>query len=118
MRPYDEALQRSGLPQPGSNRGYRPEQLITQFMSCCLAGSGANRFKHGEVTRHDPVLKRLLGFQQMANFKAVMRLFRKFTQATNEHVFGNLYRWFFTQIAPALLGSASQNTVLLARGIC
>ena len=41
------------LPQPGSNRGYRPEQLITQFMLSVWCG--ANRFEHGEVTRHDPV---------------------------------------------------------------
>ena len=26
---FDAALTSSGLPQPGSNRGYRPEQLIT-----------------------------------------------------------------------------------------
>ena len=41
---------------------------------------GANRFEHGEVTRHDPVLKRIFGINRMANFKAVMRLFRRFTQ--------------------------------------
>ncbi len=92
---FDQALQGSGLPQPGSNRGYRPEQLIIQFMLSVWCG--ANRFEHGEVTRHDPVLKRLFGFQQMANFKAVMRLFRKCTQATNEQVFGTLYRWLFAQ---------------------
>ncbi|MDA8390025.1 MAG: hypothetical protein M0Z76_04720 [Gammaproteobacteria bacterium] len=46
---FDEALQRSSLPQPGSNRGYRPEQLITQFMLSVWCG--ANRFEHGEVTR-------------------------------------------------------------------
>lgn len=31
----------------------------------------------------------------MANFKAIMRLFGKFDQATNMRVFGQLYRWFF-----------------------
>ena len=29
---FDEALQISGLPQPGSNRGTRPRQLITPLM--------------------------------------------------------------------------------------
>ena len=61
---FDQALQVSGLPQPGSNRGYRPEQLITQFMLSVWCG--ANRFEHGEVTRHDPVLGRLFGFSRMA----------------------------------------------------
>ena len=29
---FDAALAAAALPQPGSNRGYRPEQLIPQFM--------------------------------------------------------------------------------------
>ena len=53
---FDAALSSAGLPQPKSNRGYRPEQLLTQFMLSIWCG--ANRFEHGEVTRHDPVLKR------------------------------------------------------------
>lgn len=93
---FDAALRDCGLPQPGSNRGYRPEQLIVQFMLSVWCG--ANRFEHGEVTRHDPVLRRLFGFERMANFKAVMRLFRKFTQAENERVMGALYRWMFGRL--------------------
>jgi Transposase DDE domain group 1 len=94
---FEPALAAVGLPQPGSNRGYRPEQLITQFMLSVWCG--ANRFEHGEVTRHDPVLKRLFGFKRMANFKAVMRLFNKFTQGTNESVMDSLYRWMFGQLS-------------------
>ena len=94
---FEPALAAAGLPPPGSNRGYRPEQLITQFMLSVWCG--ANRFEHGEVTRHDPVLKRLFGFKRMANFKAVMRLFHKFTQGTNESVMDALYRWMFGQLS-------------------
>lgn len=90
---FDAALMACGLPQPGSNRGYRPEQLVIQFMLAVWCG--ANRFEHGEVTRHDPVLKRLFGFKRMANFKAVIRLFNKFGQSTNESVMDVLYRWMF-----------------------
>lgn len=60
---------------------------------------GANRFEHGEIVRHDPVLKRLFSFKRMANFKAVMRLFNKFTQATNESVMDERYRWLFGQLS-------------------
>lgn len=94
---FDAALSECGLPQPGSNRGYCPEQLITQFM--LSVWGGANRFEHGEVTRHDPVLKKLFGFKRMANFKAVMRRFNKFTQSTNEVVMDKLYNWMFDQVA-------------------
>lgn len=93
---FEQALATCGLPQPQSNRGYRPEQLLTQFMLSIWCG--ANRFEHGEVTRHDPVLKHVFGFTRMANFKAVMRLFKKFTQNTNESVMDSLYQWMFNQI--------------------
>jgi hypothetical protein len=92
----DSALANCGLPQPGSNHGYRPEQLLTQFMLSVWCG--ANRFEHCEVTRHDPVLRQLFGFKKMANFKAVMRLFNKFDQCTNDVVMDNLYQWLFSQV--------------------
>lgn len=90
---FDAALKASGLPRPGSNRGYAPEQLIVQFMLSVWCG--ANCFEHGEGTRHDPVLRRLFGFARMANFKAGIRLFGKFGQAQNEQVMGSLYAWLF-----------------------
>ena len=34
-----------------------------------------------------------------ANFKAVMRLFNKFTQGTNESLMDSLYRWMFGQLS-------------------
>jgi Transposase DDE domain group 1 len=111
---FDSALQSCGLPQPLSNRGYRPEQLIVQFMLSIWCG--ANRFEHGEVTRHDPVLKRLFGFGRMANFKAVMRLFRKFSQGTNSQVFGNLYRWWFDQLGLDRLTLDLDSTVMTRYG--
>lgn len=94
---FEAALAKVGLPQPGSNRGYRPEQLITQFMLSVWCG--ATRFEHGEVTRHDPVLKRVFGFTRMANFKAIIRLFRRFTQHTHESVMDALSQWMFGHLA-------------------
>lgn len=111
---FTAALCGSGLPQPESNRGYAPEQLIVQFMLSIWCG--ANRFEHGEVTRHDTVLQRLFGFARMANFKAVMRLFRKFSQATNVQVMGFLYRWLFGQLAVDGLTLDLDSTVMTRHG--
>jgi len=36
---FDAALTAAGLPQPKSNRGYRPEQLITQFLLSIWCGA-------------------------------------------------------------------------------
>jgi hypothetical protein len=35
----------------------------------------------------------------MANFKAVLRLFRRFTQASSQDAMDSLYRWLFGQIS-------------------
>ncbi len=93
---FDAALAGCGLPLPQSNRGYSPLQLIKQFMLGVWCG--ANRFEHGEVTRHDCVLQRLFGWKKMANFKAIMRLLRKFDQPMNDVVFGRLYRLAFLEL--------------------
>ncbi len=93
---FDRALASAGLPQPGSNRGYRPEQLITQMMLSVWCGG--NRFEHAEVTRFDRVLGSIFGISRMANFKAITRLYGKCSQTVNDRVFGSLYRWLFEQL--------------------
>jgi hypothetical protein len=50
------------------------------------------------VIRYDAVLRCLFGFEKMANFKAVMRLFKRFTQETKEHVMNQLYCWMFSHV--------------------
>jgi hypothetical protein len=92
---FESALPAADLPAPSSNRGYSPEQLVTQFMLSVWCG--ANRFEHGEVTRHDPVLQKLFGFKRMANFKAIIRFFKRFTQDSNESAMDSLYQWLFNQ---------------------
>ena len=41
---FSDAAKRWDLPQPGSNRGYEPVQIIEQFMVSIWCG--ANRFAH------------------------------------------------------------------------
>jgi hypothetical protein len=84
------------LPQQGSNRGYSPIQLLTNFMVSIWCG--ANRFEHLEVSRFDDVLRRIFGFKKMAGHKAYQRYFQKFTIAINQRVFTKLSQWFFNQI--------------------
>ncbi len=40
----EAALMQRGLPLPGSNRGYSPNQLVTQFLLNIWCGG--NRFEH------------------------------------------------------------------------
>ncbi len=68
------------------------------------------------MTRHDTVLKRLFGWKRMANFKAVMRLFRKFDQSTNDAVFGRLFAWLFSNLKIDCLTLDLDSTVMTRYG--
>ena len=48
------------LPQPGSNRGYRPSVLLESFV--CSVWCGATRFVHTELTRLDRALGKIFGW--------------------------------------------------------
>lgn len=85
------------LPQPKSNRGYAPLQLIEQFIVSIWCG--ACRFAHAETVRMDNTLVRLFGWSRAAGHKAIMRLFGRFDMLTNERVQAQVYRWFFGKIS-------------------
>lgn len=91
-----EFLESLPLPKQGSNRGYNPVQLLTSFFVSVWCG--AARFEHLEVTRQDEVVRKLFDWKHMAGHKAFQRYFKKFSHATNQRVFPELYRWFFGQI--------------------
>lgn len=93
---FDGCLSSLQMPEPGSNRGYEPKQLVKQFITSIWCG--ANKYEHAEVTRHDEVIRRFWGFNRMAGHKAFQRFFNKFDQATNQRVFTGLYQWFFQHL--------------------
>jgi hypothetical protein len=85
-----------GLPQPKSNRGYAPVQLIEQFIVSIWCG--ACRFVQAETVRMDGTMTRLFGWSRAAGHKAIMRLFGHFDMLTNERVQAEAYRWFFGKL--------------------
>lgn len=84
------------LPQPGSNRGYRPYTIIESFITSVWCG--ANRFLHTEITRHDRVIRGIFGWKQAPGQDVFKRYFSKFTQAINNKVFDKMLKWFFKQL--------------------
>ncbi len=75
---FKEPVQSWALPQPGSNRGYRPEQLIVSIWC------GAARFAHADITRLDATLVRLFDWGHAAGHKAIVRLFQRFDQVSRQ----------------------------------
>lgn len=84
------------LPQPGSNRGYKPYTIIESFITSVWCG--ANRFLHTEITRQDRALSEIFGWERTPAQDVYKRYFNKFTQAINVDVFNSLNRWFFDQL--------------------
>lgn len=93
---FNDLLQNLQLPSRGSNRGYDPVQIITQFIISIWCG--ANRFDHLEVTRFDHVIQQLFGRKRMAGHRAFIRFFEKFDLAKNREVFTLFYQWFFDNL--------------------
>lgn len=83
----------SRLPVSGSNRGYSPEVILESFIASIWCG--ANRFMHTELTRLDPALARIFGWNQMPAQDAFKRYFSKFDQVTNLEVSQYFYSWIF-----------------------
>jgi hypothetical protein len=86
----------SDLPQPGSNRGYKPLSIIESFLVSIW--SGANKFLHTEITRHDLALCDIFGWKQMPGNDAFKRFFLKFGQADSHRVNKYFYRWMFDNL--------------------
>jgi len=82
------------LPQPGSNRGYKPLSIVESFMVSIWCG--ANKFLHTEIARHDQALCKIFGWIQMPGNDAFKRFFRKFDQAMSQRVSDYFYKWIFT----------------------
>jgi len=86
----------SYIPQPGSNRGYKPYSLIESFITSVWCG--ANRYTHTEITRQDSVLSQIFNWQRVPAQDSYKRFFSKFTQGINHKVFGQIFSWFFSNL--------------------
>jgi hypothetical protein len=93
---FKAAMQSWDLPQPGSNRGYAPEQLIEQMIVSIWCG--AARFVHADITRLDSTLIRLFGWSKAAGHKAIVRLFQRFDQMSATRVQMSSYQWLFNKL--------------------
>ncbi len=104
----------SAIPQPGSNRGYKPYTIVESFITSVWCG--ANRFIHTEVTRHDKVLTELFGWRPAPGQDTYKRFFSKFTQTKNNEVFFYLYNWFFSNLQFDNLTIDFDSTILTRYG--
>lgn len=111
---FGAAMKQWQLPQSGSNRGYRPEQLIEQMIVSIWCG--ACRFAHAEITRLDATLVRIFGWPRAAGHKAIVRLFQRFDIEHASNVQASSYRWLFGKLALPSITLDVDSTVITRWG--
>lgn len=62
--------------EPGSNRGYKPWELIVSFMVAIYMG--ANRVAHIDLVRWDAPVKAMFALTRVPSASSLLRFFRKF----------------------------------------
>lgn len=102
------------LPEPGSNRGYNPMQIIESFWLSIW--TGASRYIHCDWLRYDKTLQSIFGFDQMPSQSTYSRFFGKFSQKRNTEVFPELQHWFFEQIGVDNITVDFDSTVITRYG--
>lgn len=107
---FREALEASGLPQPGSNRGYDPVAMMEAFIVCVWIGGV--RFSHTSLVRYDLALREIFGWKRVASTSTFTRWFRRFDREQVDRVFGSLSTWFWTQMSPRVLTIDFDSSVL------
>jgi len=91
-----EKLQEIKLPEPGSNKGFKSEEIIKSFWLSVWCG--ANKFIHTEVTRQDKVMQQVFGLKAIPSHTTIKGFFNKFNLSRNNEVFAELYQWYFKQL--------------------
>jgi len=109
-----EALRRSGMPEPGSNRGCDPVEVMQAFLVSIWVG--ATRFAHTALVRFDRVLQEMFSLEGVPSISTFTRFFRRFGRKQVEEVFGSLSRWFWELLEPMNLTLDLDSTVLTRYG--
>lgn len=103
------------LPQPGSNRGYDPSELIEGFITSVVLGS--KRLEHSGMLRTDEVIREIWGWKKgMASASTFSRFFSKFTIEKNDEIFPPLMKYMIELVKLKYLTIDIDSTVITRYG--
>ena len=89
-------LESVNLPQPQSNAGINPIDIIQGFWLAIF--TGASRYIHADWLRGDTVLQEIFEIKRLASQATYSRFFHKFSWEKNEEIFATLQQKFLSQI--------------------
>lgn len=111
-----QAIKDLPLPQPGSNRGYAPLDLIEGFLISVILG--ARRLAHSGLLRYDNVISEMFGWKKgMASECTFSRFFNKFDEELNDEIFIKLNRLWFDKIETKYHTVDFDSTIITRYGI-
>lgn len=85
------------LPQPLSNRGYDPVEMVDGFMTSVILG--ARRLEHSGMIRMDKVIEEIFGWKKgMACASTFSRFLDKFDVDRNDRIFPPLMKYILDQV--------------------
>lgn len=109
-----QMLEDLNLPQPNSNRGYNPIDVLEAFMVSMWCG--ASRFTHSSYLRYDHTLKEIFGWRCAPSQSTYSRFFNKFSHKRNTEVFPKLQKRFMSQFKVDKLTIDLDSTVITRYG--
>ena len=102
------------LPQPQSNAGIDPIDIIQGFWLSIF--TGASRYIHADWLRYDTVLQNIFDIKRLPSQATYSRFFHKFSWERNEKVFALLQQKFLAQIDVGALTIDLDSSVITRYG--
>ena len=109
-----KSLYEVNLPQPESNAGYNPIDIIQGFWLAIF--TGASRYIHADWIRYDTTLQNIFNIKKLPSQSTYSRFFHKFDMGKNNEVFPMLQQKFFNQINVGALTIDLDSTVITRYG--
>lgn len=106
-------VKKLALPQPGSNRGYNPTELVEGFLTSVVLGS--RRLEHTGMLRMDEVIQSIWGWEKgMASASTFSRFFSKFDVDTNDKIFPGMMK-FLLNLVPIKFHTIDIDSTVITR---
>ncbi len=107
-------LESVDLPQPQSNAGINPIDIIQGFWLAIF--TGASRYIHADWLRGDTVLQEIFGIKRLPSQSTYSRFFHKFDWEKNEEIFASLQQKFLSHVDVGALTIDLDSTVITRYG--
>ncbi len=103
------------LPQPGSNRGLDPVEVIESFLVSVVLG--ARRLAHSGMLRSDEVIQEIFKWKHASpSASTFSRFFQRFDKELNDSIFPALQRKIFDQVQVKKMTIDIDSTVITRYG--